>query len=158
MTHRRTTQINFDSFAGLLLLGGFLVVLFLLVRGVFILLSYAAPFLLVAAAIIERSVVIDYGRWLIARLRQDIWSGIFLVLLSGIGYMLVFPYLFLKAVFRRRLKDSRRRYSRTQSVEFVDFEEVDSRTGSQHPPLGRHTGPTTEGMRKEPVTYGRSRR
>jgi hypothetical protein len=153
MAYRRTTQFTFDSLASLLLLGGFLVVLFLLVRGVFILLSYAAPFLLVAALVIERSVVIDYGRWLIARIRQNLLSGLLLVLLTGLGYMLVFPFLFLKAILHRRLKDNRRRQTREHAAEFVDFEEVDSRTGSSL----RSAASPPEGPRKERIACGRPR-
>lgn len=105
---------------------GFFIVMFYLLRGIFIILSWIAPVLLVAAFIIKRSVVINYVKWLLKTLKQNPLLGILAIVLSLLGYMLVFPYLFLKALFVKRVEDMHQAHLRQTQGELVDYEELDS--------------------------------
>lgn len=127
MPYRKTAQFRFDSIASILLLVAFFIALFFIVRGVFIILSYAAPVLLIAAFIIDRSVVINYVKWLGGLVKSNPLLGIGAILLSLVGYMVVFPYLFLKAVFKKKIKDVQQRYEQEQQGELIDFEEIESK-------------------------------
>lgn len=127
MSYRKTANFRFDSIASLLLLIGFFVALFFILRGVFIVLSYAAPVLLIAAFIIDRSVVINYVKWLGGLLKSNVLLGIAAIVLSLVGYVIVFPYLFLKAIFKKKIKDVQQKYEQEKQGELIDFEEIESK-------------------------------
>ncbi len=127
MPYRKTANFRFDSIASLLLLIAFFVALFFIVRGVFIVLTYAAPVLLLAAFIIDRSVVIDYVKWLGGLVKSNPLLGVAAIILSLVGYVIVFPYLFLKAIFKKKIKDVQQKYEREQQGELIDFEEIESK-------------------------------
>jgi len=131
MPIRKTAHFRFDSIASLLLLIAFIVALFFILRGVFILLSYAAPVLLIAAFIIDRSVVINYVKWLGGLVKSKPWMGIAAIVLSLVGYIVVFPYLFIKALLKKKVKDVQQKYEREQRGELIDFEEIESKPNFQ---------------------------
>ncbi len=105
---------------------GFFIVMFYLLRGIFIVLTWVAPLLLIAAFFIKKSVVINYGKWLFSTLKRNPLLGILAILLTGLGYMVVFPYLFLKALFVKKVDDLEQERIRRTQGDLVDFEELDS--------------------------------
>lgn len=131
MIYRKTSQFRINSLFGLLLLVAFFIALFFILRGVFILLIYTAPFLLVAAFFIDRSVIINHVKMLGNTLKTRPLAGAGLIALSLLGYMIVFPYLFLLAVLNRKIKDNHKRFEREQQGEFADFEEVESNSSKR---------------------------
>ena len=62
MPYRNTAAFRINSIMGLLVMVGFFIALFYLMRGIFIILTWVAPVLLIAAFIIRKSVVINYGK------------------------------------------------------------------------------------------------
>ena len=127
MPYRKTAHFRFDSIASLLLLIAFFVALFFIMKGVFIVLTYAAPVLLIAAFIIDRSVVINYVKWLGGLVKSKPLLGIAAIVLSLVGYVIVFPYLFLKAIFKKKIKDVQQKHEREKQGELIDFEEIESK-------------------------------
>ncbi|MFQ5447833.1 MAG: hypothetical protein ACE5FF_12970 [Saprospiraceae bacterium] len=133
MPYRKTAQFRIDSIAGMLLMVAFFIGIFFLLRGLFWVLSWVAPVLLLAAFIIDRSVVINYGKWLIKTVKNNPLLGIAAIVLTAIGYTVVFPFLFVKAVFKKKIKSAAQQYEREQQGEFVDFEELDSASSQENP-------------------------
>ncbi len=133
MPYRKTANFRFDSIASLLLLIAFFVALFFILRGVFIVLTYAAPVLLIAAFIIDRSVVINYVKWLGGLVKSNPLMGVAAIILSLVGYVIVFPYLFLKAIFKKKIKDVQKKHEREQQGELIDFEEIESKPNLDEP-------------------------
>lgn len=131
MIYRKTSQFRINSLLGLLLLVAFFIALFFILRGLLILLIYAAPFLLIAAFFIDRSVIINHVKMLGSKLKANPLAGAGLIALTLLGYMVVFPYLFLMAVLNRKIKDNHKRHEREQQGEFTDFEEVESKSGKR---------------------------
>ena len=102
----KNTFFSFNSsrsIGGVVVAIFFFVLLFFLARGVFQLLSYAAPFLLVATLIINYRVVVSYGRWLINLLQRNPLGGLLAVILTLVGFPVVSAFLFIKALFLRKL-------------------------------------------------------
>ncbi len=130
MAFRKTAHFKLDSVASLLLFIVFIVGMFFLLRGIFIVLTWIAPILLIAALILDKSVVINYVKWLGSLVKSNPWVGVAAILLSLVGYMGVFPYLFIKALFNKKIKDAQRKYERQEQGELIDFEEIDSQPNS----------------------------
>jgi hypothetical protein len=131
MPYRTTAQFKLNSIFGVLLLIAFLVGLFFVLKGVFWVLSWIAPVLLIAAFIIDKSVVINYVKWIGKTLKENPLLGIAAILFTILGYMVVFPYLFAKALFKKKIKDVQQQYEKQQQGELVDFEEVESKPNRQ---------------------------
>lgn len=127
MPQRTTANFRIDSIASVLLLIAFFVALFFIVKGVFIVLTYAAPLLLIAAFFIDKSVVINYVKWLGDMVKSNPLVGIAAIVLSVVGYVVVFPFLFLKAIFKKKIKDVQQKYEQEQKGELIDFEEIESK-------------------------------
>ena len=154
MSNRRTAYFKFDSFAGILLLVMFFVALFFVISGIFWVLKYVAPVLLLAAFFIDRTVVIGYGKWLLNLLKTNPIIGIGAALLTMLGYTVVFPFLFAKALFKKKIKSMGKQFEEQMGgggfqqtkEEFVDFEEVSSETHEEVtlelPPLEKQTRQT----------------
>lgn len=138
MNNRRTAYFKFDSFAAILLLVLFFVALFFLISGILKILAYIAPLFLIAAFIIDRNVVIGYGKWLLNMIKRKPLTGIAATLLTAFGYMVVFPFLFAKALFKKKIKKMTRQFEeqasggrRPTKDEYVDYEEVGSETNEE---------------------------
>jgi Na+-transporting methylmalonyl-CoA/oxaloacetate decarboxylase gamma subunit len=129
MSYRRNTS-PFDSILGVVVLVAFLAGLFFLLRGLFWILSWVAPVLLLATLIIDKSVVINYGKWIYQTLRSNPLLGIGAIIFTIVGYMIVFPFLFIKAIFRKKIKDVARRVQKEKDGELIDFEELESKSSS----------------------------
>lgn len=127
MPYRKTANFKLDSLASLLLLVVFIIGMFFVLRGIFFILSWIAPVLLIAAFVIDRSVVIDYVKWLGSLVKSNPLLGVGTILLSLVGYMAVFPYLFFKALFKKKIKDVQQKYEQERQGELIDFEEIESK-------------------------------
>ena len=138
MPFHKTAHFRLDSLAGVILLVAFLAGLFFILKGVFFVLSWIAPVLLIAAFIIDKSVVINYGKWIIRTIKNNPLLGIAAIIFTVIGYMVVFPFLFAKALFKKKIKDVRQQQERQQQGELIDYEELESkptRNTFELPPL-----------------------
>ncbi len=127
MANRSSASFKLDGFLGIILLVAFFVGIFFILQGVFFVLKWVAPALLVAAFIIDRSVVINYVKWLGKLVRSNPLMGIGAILLSLLGYMVVCPYLFAKALFKKKIKEVTQEFEKKQQGEFIDYEEISSK-------------------------------
>ena len=126
MANRSTASFKFDGILGIILLVAFFIGIFFFLKGVFYILQWVAPLLLIAAFFIDRSVIINYGKWLISLVKSNPLTGIGVILLSLLGYMVVCPYLFAKALFKKKIKEVKQEFEKKREGEFVDYEEISS--------------------------------
>jgi hypothetical protein len=131
MPYRKSAHIRIDSFLSIILLIAFFVGLFFILKGIFWVLSWVAPVLLVAAFIIDRFVVINYGKWLVDTVKKNPLVGIAAMIFTVIGYMVVFPFLFAKALFKKKVKDVQKRYETERQGELIDYEEIESKPNAE---------------------------
>ena len=104
-----------------------LIAVFFIARGIFWLLSYLAPILLIAAAIIDHRVIINYVKWLIDLTKRNILVGLGAIVLSVIGYPVVFALLLGRALMNRKIKDMEDQERLQREGQLVDYEELDSK-------------------------------
>lgn len=125
MTNRRPQskfEITIQGILGLVSVIAIFVLLFFIASGIFRILSWAAPFLLVAALIINYRTVLGYGGFLIDLLRRRLLLGLLAVLLTIVGFPVVIGFLFGKALIDRRI---RKMYlDMDEKDEFVEYEDL----------------------------------
>jgi Na+-transporting methylmalonyl-CoA/oxaloacetate decarboxylase gamma subunit len=108
------------SFGVIVVLTVLLVALFFIAKGIFTILSWAAPVLLILTAIFDYAVIKEYGRFIWNLLRtQPLW-GIVAVILTIIGFPIVTGFLFFIAYARKSLKN----YQKSQEPKYANYEEV----------------------------------
>ncbi len=101
--------------------------LFMLARLAFRILLFLSPLLLVATLFIDRSVILDYGRWVQRVFKKDTLLGIGAVLLTIVGFPVVSLFLLGRALFKRKLKQVESEIRKQQEGELTDFEELESK-------------------------------
>ena len=132
---------SFQS-TGNFLIGGailvfFFIALFWLARGVFNILSWLAPIMIVAALVINYKVVTGYISWLFDMLKKDLLRGLIYSVLSVIGFPIVSAFLLFKALAVKKLDSIEQemtvQFPRTEEAEFEIVEEEE--TVLELPPL-----------------------
>ena len=128
MANNFNSQFKVNGVVGILVLVAFFIALFYISKAIFFVLSWVAPLLLVAAFIINKSVVINYGKWIVNLFKKNPLYGIGAALFTLIGYMLVFPFLFAKALFKKKINEVAQEFEKRTKGESVDieYEEISS--------------------------------
>lgn len=116
----------FAGIIGFAIIVGIIYMLFLTVKGVWSILAFLAPILFIAALIVNRHVVFDYGKMLLNTIKTDTPRGIIYSVLSFIGFPLVSAFLFVKAMSLRKINQmtGRTGSSRMKEDKYDDYEEV----------------------------------
>jgi hypothetical protein len=127
MSYRKKINSPFSSFTNILFLLLFFMALFFIARGVFWILSWVSPFLLIGALLLDYSVVLNYGKWLINLVKNKLLIGIVAIILTVIGFPVVAAFLFGKALFKKKLKDIKAKHEKEQQGEYVDYEELENK-------------------------------
>lgn len=119
---RGTSPISIPS---LLLFAGTLVALFYLAKGVFSLLYWVSPILLIATLIMDYKTVTGYLKYVWNSLQNNFVVGIVLTLLTLLFPPVVIGFLFAKVLMQRKLKNFVETKTTTSSEEtYTDYEEV----------------------------------
>lgn len=137
MTYRKKIDINpFNSLGSILIMILVFAGLFFIARGIFTILAWVAPLLLIATLVIDYKVVLGYGKWLVNLLKNNLGMGIGALLLTIFGFPVIAGFLFVKALLYRKVNKLQEEVQRRQEGELVDFEEVDSKpTIIELPPI-----------------------
>ncbi len=128
MQYRRTDVNPSNSLTGIIFLVLLFVALYFVAKGIFTILSWVAPVLLIITAILDYHTIIDYGKWLWKLLRNNTLMGIGAVVLTVIGFPVIAGFLFAKALFRKKVGQLEKNMREKRDGQFVDFEEVESTT------------------------------
>ncbi len=133
MTPRKTSSFRLDGITGMLILIGFLVAMYFIIKYTLIALTFVAPLMLVATLIIDRSVVFNYVKWIGSTLKTNPLLGIAAILFTIFGYVLVFPFLFAKALLKKKFKDAKQKFENERQGELIDFQEIESKPKKETP-------------------------
>ena len=121
-----------QTIIGILLLVGFFIGLFWLARGIFSILTWAAPFVILLAVIVNYKVVTGYVEWLWTILKKDTLMGVVYALLSFFGFPILAAYLLFKAFAVRKLdrivQDQGSPFFNPSRTEDADFEIIEDDT------------------------------
>jgi len=115
----RFTGIIGFAFMVLLFLG-----LFFIAKGVFNVLGWIAPVLIILALLINYRTVLNYLKFMLALLQRNPVGGIIGILLSFFGFPILAGVLFGKSILDRKVKKLNDAYRAEKEGEFVEFEEI----------------------------------
>jgi len=114
------------NFGALIILILFFVVLFFIAKGIFTILSYVAPVLLILSLIIDYTALIDFGKFIVKLFKNNILAGILAVLLTIVGFPIVAGFIFFRSIVRRKLKSITSEYNK--ETDYAEYEEVEEET------------------------------
>jgi hypothetical protein len=108
-----------------------LVAMFYILKGLFIVLWWAAPVLFLLSLVINWRVAANTGRSFLQFLSRNPIGGILTAALAVIGFPILALYLFLGAVGNRQVEKMRREFEGQSrqpepEEEFTEFEEIES--------------------------------
>lgn len=115
----------FSSITAVIMALAVLVVLFFVARFVFNILYYLSPVFLIATLFIDRTVIIDYLKWIRKLFQRDIIIGVGATILSIFGFPILSAFLFAKALFKKRVKDAAEEARVRREGRLIEYEEVD---------------------------------
>ncbi|RMG85507.1 MAG: hypothetical protein D6714_05860 [Bacteroidetes bacterium] len=125
MTQRNSFNFQLNGLAGLVFLLFFLFGLYLLIQGIYTILYYAAPVLIIGALIFDYQTVLNFGKWLLTSLRDNPILGIGAVLLTFFAFPFVSAFLFAKSLFKKKIRDISREQDIAANGQFIEYEEVE---------------------------------
>jgi len=109
---------------GLILMIAVFVGLYFVAVGVFKLLSFIAPVLILLAAIINYRTILNFLRYMLDLIRRRPLMGILGVLLSVVGFPVLSAVLFGKSILDRQVRKLEKAHKQAIEGEYVEFEEV----------------------------------
>jgi hypothetical protein len=128
----------FGFLGPLLILAVFFTVLFFMAKGLFWLLSWVAPVLLILTLIIDFKVVKDFFIYIGKLLKDNPLAGVLAILMIIFAYPFVAGYLFIKALGKRSIKKAMDKVQQEKNT-YTDFEEIVEEDDSflELPPLNK---------------------
>ncbi len=145
-------NIRFNGIIGFAFMVMIFVGLFFLAKGVFTVLSWVAPVLIIGALIINYRTVLNFIKYMWALLKRNPLGGILGIVLSVIGFPILSGFLFGKAILDRKVKKISQEYQTRKEGEFVEFEEVirdDFDTELHLPPIQKAPQPKDDNEYKD---------
>jgi hypothetical protein len=117
-------RLKVNGIMGLISVILFFVVLFFLARGIFTILAWAAPVLIIAALVINYRTVVGYLKFLWDLLRRRPLMGIVGIILSVIGFPIVSGFLLGKAILDKRIHSYKQEIQQQRDGVLVEYEDV----------------------------------
>ena len=119
----------FVSLVGALTMILGMVVLFYLAKGIFTILAWLAPVLLVLTLIINHNVVLNYGKWIFNQYRNQNWPvALGSTALTVLAFPFVSLFLFGKAMIMKKITEAfpgaMEQRNVGQADDFVEYEEI----------------------------------
>lgn len=118
-------SLRFRGMGALLLMVLVLVALFYIARGIYIVLSWATPVMLVVAAVLDYKVFVSYGRYVLRLLQERPLWGVLVVLLSVVALPLLSALLFFRALASYQATRMQKALQRRRQGEWAEYEEVE---------------------------------
>lgn len=126
MGYRRVDVNPFNSILSIIFLVAIFIGLYYLATGIFKILSFLTPVMLIAALVIDHRVVVNYGKWLVNTLRTNFVMGLGAILLMVFGYPIIAGYLLMKAFLSKKMESVQSEFQERSRERYSDFEEVTS--------------------------------
>ncbi|MBK9255237.1 MAG: hypothetical protein IPM42_07110 [Saprospiraceae bacterium] len=124
----------FGFLGPLIILALIFAALFFIAKGVFSLLAWAAPVLLIVTLFIDYTVFVDFFKFIWKLLRENTLFGILALVLIFFGFPIVSGYLFFKSIMRRTIKKSVEQIEKSKNT-YTEYEEVEDEPFLELPPI-----------------------
>lgn len=126
MSQSNKSDNPWNAIIGVAVIVIFMVGLFMLARFVFRILAFLSPIMLIAALIIDYSVVTDYLKWVRNTFRRDAIAGVIIGILSVIGFPVLSGYFLARALLKKQVKKAKAEYERRRDGDLVEYEELET--------------------------------
>ena len=126
MSQSNKSDNPWNAIIGVAVIVIFLVGLFMLARFVFRILAFLSPIMLIAALIIDYTVVTDYLKWVRNTFRRDAIAGVIIGILSVIGFPVLSGYFLARALLKKQVKKAKAEYERRRDGDLVEYEELET--------------------------------
>ncbi len=118
-------KFNTNFWVGIIIMIMVMIGLFYVARGIFTLLAWAAPVLLILTLIIRHQVILSYGKMVLNLLKKNPLMGVVAIILTIIGFPIVAFALFGKALLDRKIDKLGDLREEAYKDEFVEYEELE---------------------------------
>lgn len=126
MSQSNKSDNPWNAIIGVAVIVIFLVGLFMLARFVFRILAFLSPIMLIAALVIDYTVVTDYLKWIRSTFRRDAIAGVIIGILSVIGFPVLSGYFLARALLKKQVKKAKAEYERKRDGDLVEYEELET--------------------------------
>lgn len=126
MSQSKKSDNPWNAIIGVAVIVIFLVGLFMLARFVFRILAFLSPIMLIAALVIDYTVVTDYIKWIRNTFRRDAIAGVIIGILSVIGFPVLSAYFLARALLKKQVKKAKAEYERRRDGDLVEYEELET--------------------------------
>jgi hypothetical protein len=117
-------NLRFNGIIGFIFLVMLFVGLFFLAKGIFTLLAWISPVLIIGTLLINYRTLLNYFRFMLSLLQRNPLTGIVAIILSVIGFPILSGVLFGKAILDRKVKKLVETHQAREQGEYVEYEEV----------------------------------
>lgn len=126
MSQSNKNDNPWNAIIGVAVIVIFMVGLFMLARFVFRILAFLSPIMLIAALVIDYTVVTDYFKWVRNTFRRDAIAGVIIGILSVIGFPVLSGYFLARALLKKQVKKAKAEYERRRDGDLVEYEELET--------------------------------
>ncbi len=126
MSQSKRSDNPWNAIIGVAVIVVFMVGLFMLARFVFRILAFLSPIMLIAALVIDYTVVTDYLKWVRNTFRRDAIAGVIIGILSVIGFPVLSGYFLARALLKKQVKKAKADYERKRDGDLVEYEELET--------------------------------
>lgn len=126
MSQSNKSDNPWNAIIGVAVIVIFMVGLFMLARFVFRILAFLSPIMLIAALVIDYTVVTDYFKWIRNTFRRDAIAGVIIGILSVIGFPVLSGYFLARALLKKQVKKAKAEYERRRDGDLVEYEELET--------------------------------
>ena len=88
--------------------------------------AFLSPIMLIAALVIDYTVVTDYLKWVRNTFRRDAIAGVIIGILSVIGFPVLSGYFLARALLKKQVKKAKAEYERKRDGDLVEYEELET--------------------------------
>ncbi|WP_373552123.1 hypothetical protein [Haliscomenobacter sp.] len=124
MSQSKRSDTPWNAIIGVAVIVVFMVGLFMLARFVFRILAFLSPIMLIAALVIDYTVVTDYFKWIRNTFRRDAIAGVIIGILSVFGFPVLSGYFLARALLKKQVKKAKAEYERKRDGDLVEYEEL----------------------------------
>ena len=150
MAQRKGFEFNSqNTLVSLLFLVLGFIALVWIVRGIFTILAWMAPILLIATLIINYRIVLNYGKWILRLLKNNLLMGVLVTLLTIVGFPVVTFLLFGRAILQRQARKLEKAMNEQQEGQYTEYEIIEEEHDQIELP------PLKEEIRREDNDYDR---
>ena len=121
MSSRKIYEFSkMNPFVLLLIFVSIIMIIFWIAKGLLKILSFVAPFLLIAAIIVNHRVVLGYGKWIVGSVKRNPLFGIIAIVFTVIGFPIVAAFLLIRALSSKGVDPT----FEFRKGEYIQYEEV----------------------------------